>query len=201
MRLFSTPLPVMVPRLRLLRETVQTPLNLELAVEDDVIRIAFEVGPDQVTLVPEKREEVTTEGGLDVAGNFDSVRVAADALADAGIVVSLFLDPEPEQIEAAARMGVAAVELHTGQYALSAGDDRQVQLELLEAAGRQIVDAGMLLHAGHGLNYRNVQPVALIDQMAELNIGHSIVARAVMVGIGQAVREMKQLIEEASTSG
>ncbi|MFP6648113.1 MAG: pyridoxine 5'-phosphate synthase, partial [Pirellulaceae bacterium] len=156
---------------------------------------------DQATLVPEKREEVTTEGGLDVAGNFDSVRVAADALADAGIMVSLFLDPVAEQIEAAARMGVAAVELHTGQYALSAGDDRQVQLELLEAAGRQIVDAGMLLHAGHGLNYRNVQPVALIDQMAELNIGHSIVARAVMVGIGQAVREMKQLIEEASTSG
>jgi pyridoxine 5-phosphate synthase len=187
--------------LRVLRETVQCKLNLELACDPEIVQIGCQSGADQATLVPEKREEVTTEGGLDVAGNFDSVRVAADALADAGIVVSLFLDPEPEQIDAAARMGVAAVELHTGQYALAAGDDRQVQLELLEAAGRQIVDAGMLLHAGHGLNYRNVQPVALIDQMAELNIGHSIVARAVMVGIGQAVREMKQLIEEASTSG
>ncbi len=187
--------------LRVLRETVQCKLNLELACDTEIVKIGCESGADQATLVPEKREEVTTEGGLDVAGNFDPVRVAADALADAGIVVSLFLDPVAEQIEAAARMGVAAVELHTGQYALSAGDDRQVQLELLEAAGRQIVDAGMLLHAGHGLNYRNVQPVALIDQMAELNIGHSIVARAVMVGIGQAVREMKQLIEEASTSG
>ncbi len=187
--------------LRVLRETVQCKLNLELACDAEIVEIGCQSGADQATLVPEKREEVTTEGGLDVAGNFDPVRVAADALADAGIVVSLFLDPVAEQIEAAARMGVAAVELHTGQYALSAGDDRQVQLELLEAAGRQIVDAGMLLHAGHGLNYRNVQPVVLIDQMAELNIGHSIVARAVMVGIGQAVREMKQLIEEASTSG
>ena len=149
---------------------------------------------DQATLVPEKREEVTTEGGLDVVGNYDSVKSAADSLAQAGIVVSLFLDPEPEQIEAAARMGVAAVELHTGQYALAGGNDRQAQLESLQEAGRQIVDAGMLLHAGHGLNYRNVQPVAAIDQMAELNIGHAIVARAVMVGMQQAVREMKELV-------
>ena len=180
--------------LRVLRETVQCKLNLELACDPEIVQIGCQSGSDQATLVPEKREEVTTEGGLDVVGNYDSVKSAADSLAQAGIVVSLFLDPEPEQIEAAARMGVAAVELHTGQYALAGGNDRQAQLESLQEAGRQIVDAGMLLHAGHGLNYRNVQPVATIDQMAELNIGHAIVARAVMVGMQQAVREMKELI-------
>jgi len=180
--------------LRVLRETVQCKLNLELACDPEIVQIGCQSGSDQATLVPEKREEVTTEGGLDVVGNYDSVKAAADSLAQAGIVVSLFLDPEPEQIEAAARMGVAAVELHTGQYALAGGNDRQAQLESLQEAGRQIVDAGMLLHAGHGLNYRNVQPVATIDQMAELNIGHAIVARAVMVGMQQAVREMKELI-------
>ena len=180
--------------LRVLRETVQCKLNLELACDPEIVQIGCQSGSDQATLVPEKREEVTTEGGLDVVGNYDSVKSAADSLAQAGIVVSLFLDPEPEQIEAAARMGVAAVELHTGQYALAGGNDRQAQLESLQEAGRQIVDAGMLLHAGHGLNYRNVQPVAAIDQMAELNIGHAIVARAVMVGMQQAVREMKELI-------
>ena len=183
--------------LRVLRETVQCKLNLELACDPEIVEIGCQSGTDQATLVPEKREEVTTEGGLDVAGNFDAVQVAASALADAGIVVSLFLDPDPQQIDAAARMGVAAVELHTGQYALAGGNQRQVQLELLQAAGGQIVDAGMLLHAGHGLNYRNVQPVASIDQMAELNIGHAIVARAVMVGMTEAVREMKELIESA----
>jgi pyridoxine 5-phosphate synthase len=180
--------------LRVLRETVQCKLNLELACDPEIVQIGCQSGSDQATLVPEKREEVTTEGGLDVVGNYDSVKAAADSLAQAGIVVSLFLDPEPEQIEAAARMGVAAVELHTGQYALAGGNDRQAQLESLQEAGRQIVDAGMLLHAGHGLNYRNVQPVATIDQMAELNIGHAIVARAVMVGMQQAVQEMKELI-------
>jgi pyridoxine 5-phosphate synthase len=180
--------------LRVLRETVQCKLNLELACDPEIVQIGCQSGSDQATLVPEKREEVTTEGGLNVVGNYDSVKAAADSLAQAGIVVSLFLDPEPEQIEAAARMGVAAVELHTGQYALAGGNDRQAQLESLQEAGRQIVDAGMLLHAGHGLNYRNVQPVAAIDQMAELNIGHAIVARAVMVGMQQAVREMKELI-------
>ena len=180
--------------LRVLRETVQCKLNLELACDPEIVQIGCQSGSDQATLVPEKREEVTTEGGLDVVGNYDSVKSAADSLAQAGIVVSLFLDPEPEQIEAAARMGVAAVELHTGQYALAGGNDRQAQLESLQEAGRQIVDAGMLLHAGHGLNYRNVQPVATIDQMAELNIGHAIVARAVMVGMQQAVQEMKELI-------
>ena len=180
--------------LRVLRETVQCKLNLELACDPEIVQIGCQSGSDQATLVPEKREEVTTEGGLNVVGNYDSVKAAADSLAQAGIVVSLFLDPEPEQIEAAARMGVAAVELHTGQYALAGGNDRQAQLESLQEAGRQIVDAGMLLHAGHGLNYRNVQPVATIDQMAELNIGHAIVARAVMVGMQQAVQEMKELI-------
>jgi pyridoxine 5-phosphate synthase len=180
--------------LRVLRETVQCKLNLELACDPEIVQIGCQSGSDQATLVPEKREEVTTEGGLDVVGNYDSVKAAADSLAQAGIVVSLFLDPEPEQIEAASRMGVAAVELHTGQYALAGGNDRQAQLESLQEAGRQIVDAGMLLHAGHGLNYRNVQPVAAIDQMAELNIGHAIVARAVMVGMQHAVREMKELI-------
>lgn len=180
--------------LKLLRETVAVKLNLEMACADEMVGIACEVRPPQATLVPEKREEITTEGGLDVSANRDVVAVAIGALQEVGIVVSLFLDPDNRQIELAAELGSAAVELHTGQYALASGEQQQVELAKLSNAGRRIRDLGMALHAGHGLTYRNVVPVAQIEGMHELNIGHSIVSRAVMVGMEDAVREMKALI-------
>ncbi len=181
--------------LRVLKETVTVKLNQELACAEDVLRIATEICPEQATLVPEKREEVTTEGGLDVVGNLESVQHAVQQLKNAGIVTSLFLDPDAAQIEAAAQLGVEAVELHTGQYALARGEDITEQLVALTTAARQIRESGMLLHAGHGLNYQNVKPIAQIPDMHELNIGHSIISRAVMVGMTEAVRDMKRLVE------
>ena len=181
--------------LTVLRQTVTVKLNLEMACEEEVLRIACEVKPDQATLVPERREEITTEGGLDVAAQPKRVADVTHRLQDTGISVSLFLDPQPRQIEAAAELGADAVELHTGQYALARpGTQQQEQLETLISAGVQIRRAGMALHAGHGLTYRNVRPVAAIEGMHELNIGHSIVARAIMVGFEEAVREMKRLV-------
>ena len=181
--------------LRILRQTVTVKLNLEMACEPEVLAIACEVQPNQATLVPEKREEVTTEGGRDVCGQRDRVARTVDRLRQAGVSGSLFLDPDPRQIEEAARLSVDAVELHTGQYALAApGVAQQKELENLKAVGAAVRGAGLLLHAGHGLTYRNVQPVAAIEGMHELNIGHSIVARALMVGFEEAVREMKRLV-------
>lgn len=180
--------------LRVLRETVTTKLNLELSVADEIVAIACQSRPEQATLVPERREEVTTEGGLDVIAHRDAVARATERLRAAGITVSLFLDPDPRQIELAQQLGAEAVELHTGQYALAKGAEQQRQLETLRAAGEQIVELGMRLHAGHGLNYINVLPVAAIPGMLELNIGHSIISRAVLVGLERAVREMKALI-------
>ncbi len=180
---------------RVLRETVRIKLNLEMACSDEITALALQVRPDQVTLVPERREEVTTEGGLDVVGQRDRVGVTMDRLREAGIEVSLFLDPDPRQIALAAELGADGVELHTGSYSLARGGDREVELAALRQAGEEIITAGMILHAGHGLNYQNVKPVAAIPRMCELNIGHSIVARAIMVGMEQAVREMKRLIE------
>lgn len=181
--------------LRILRQTVTVKLNLEMACDPGVLKIARDVKPDQVTLVPERREEVTTEGGLDIAGQQAKVAEVVGQLAAAGISVSLFLDPDPRQLEVAAALAADAVELHTGQYALARGADQQVELENLKQAGRLIRQANMALHAGHGLTYHNVRPIAAIDDMHELNIGHSIVARALMVGFEQAVREMKRLVE------
>lgn len=181
--------------LRVLRETVTVKLNLELACSDEVIGIAQTSRPDQATLVPERREEVTTEGGLDVCGQRDRVADAVRRLKETGIEVSLFLDPDARQIEAAAALQADAVELHTGQYALArrgAGQERE--LLQLQQAGALVRRLGLILHAGHGLNYQNVQPVAAIPEMSELNIGHSIVARAIMIGFQQAVREMKNLV-------
>lgn len=181
--------------LELLRQTVSVKLNLELACASDVVAIACRVKPDQATLVPERREEVTTEGGLDVAGNQKGVAEAVRKMREAGIYVSLFLDPDPRQLELAKSVGAQAVELHTGSYALAKpGEKRAAELQLLIDAGKRIRDAGLALHAGHGLNYVNVGPVAAIEGMHELNIGHAIVARAVFVGFQQAVREMKQLL-------
>jgi pyridoxine 5-phosphate synthase len=182
--------------LELLRQTVSIKLNLELASAQEIVAIACRVKPDQATLVPERREEVTTEGGLDVAGHRDAVARSIDKLHDAGIYVSLFLDPDPRQLESAKSLGADAVELHTGQYALSkSGRPQDDELAKLVAAGKQIRAAGLALHAGHGLNYHNVQVIAAISDMHELNIGHAIIARAVFVGLQQAVREMKNLID------
>jgi len=180
--------------LRVMRDTVHVKLNLELACEEQVLSIACDVRPDQVTLVPERREEVTTEGGLDVAGGRERVAAAIGRLKAAGMVVSLFLDPDERQIEAAAELKADAVELHTGAYALASGAEQLDELNQLKSAAQKICQLGMTLHAGHGLTYQNVQPVANIPAMGELNIGHSIVARAIMVGMSQAVREMKTLI-------
>lgn len=181
---------------RVLRDTVAVKLNLELVLADDVLALACQLRPDQATIVPERREEVTTEGGLDAAGQRKRLSDAMRRLQDAGILVSLFLDPEGEQIAAAHELGAAAVELHTGKYALARqANELERELQALRLAAQQIVAAGMTLHAGHGLTYRNVRPIATIPQMDELNIGHSIVARALMVGFQSAVREMKELIQ------
>jgi pyridoxine 5-phosphate synthase len=179
---------------KLLKETVPIKLNLELSVADEIVGIACQVKPDQATIVPERREEVTTEGGLDVATHRAAVAKATQRLKAAGISVSLFLDPDPRQIELARQLGADAVELHTGQYALTRGAAHHEQLVALTTAGKLVKDLELALHAGHGLNYHNVLPVARIPQMHELNIGHAIVARAVFVGLQQAVREMKELI-------
>jgi pyridoxine 5-phosphate synthase len=181
--------------LHLLGQTVAVKLNLELAANDEVLAIACQARPFQATLVPERREEVTTEGGLDVAGNPRRIADAVQQLQDAGIVVSLFLDPDPAQLDAAVGTGATAVELHTGAYAhASAKFSAASQLEILHQAAKQVRAAGLTLHAGHGLTYRNVRPVAEIPDMSELNIGHSIISRAIMVGLEQAVRDMKRLI-------
>lgn len=181
--------------LRLLHETVTVKLNLEMATAEEVVEIACQVRPAQATLVPESRQEVTTEGGLDVAAQRERVAEVVSRLHGAGLVVSLFLDADERQIDAARDAGADAVELHTGQYALaSAGQAQERELERLSRGAMQVVDRGMALHAGHGLTYRNVRPVADLPNICELNIGHAIVARALMVGFQQAVREMKQLI-------
>jgi pyridoxine 5-phosphate synthase len=184
--------------LRVLAESVAVPINLELACAEDVLAIACEVTPYQATLVPERREEVTTEGGLDVVGSRAKVAEAVRRLKAAGILVSLFLDPDNAQIDAGAALGADAVELHTGAYAHATARhnarETEAALATLIAAGRRVRDAGLILNAGHGLTYRNVKPIADIEGMHELNIGHSIIARAIMVGLEQAVRDMKRLI-------
>jgi pyridoxine 5-phosphate synthase len=184
---------------RLLRETVAVPLNFELACNEEIIAVACEIRPHTATLVPERREEVTTEGGLDAIAARDRVRAAVERLHEAGIAVSLFLDPDMAQIDAAAEMRADAVELHTGRYAHAATCDAvQDELATLRRAAERIVAAQMTLHAGHGLTYRNVQPIAAIPRMSDLNIGHSIVSRAVLVGMERAVRDMRALVVAAS---
>jgi pyridoxine 5-phosphate synthase len=182
--------------LELLRRTVQVKLNLEMAVTDAMVDVACRVRPDQATLVPEGRQELTTEGGLDVEGQKHAVTEAVHRLQEAGIVVSHFIDPSPEQIEAAARTGAEAVEFHTGEYANAAcPESRNRELARLAEGSERGRSLGLVVHAGHGLNYTNVQPVAAIAGIEELNIGHSIICRAVFVGLREAVREMARLIE------
>ena len=179
---------------RLLRETISTKMNFELSCAREVVQIACDTRPAQATLVPERREEVTTEGGLDLLRDQARVVQAIEMLKAREIFVSLFLDPDEEQIRAAVKLGADAVELHTGQYASARGVEKDRQLKRLVAAGRLVRELGLQLHAGHGLDYQNVQPVAAIPEMRELNIGHSIVSRAVMVGMREAVSEMKRLM-------
>ena len=175
---------------------VRTVCNLELAVRDEIVAIACELRPFQVTVVPERREEVTTEGGLDLSQRDGRLRSAIRRLDEAGIHVSLFIDPDPRAIDAAKDLGVPAVELHTGRYShrWQEGPDALAELE---RAADHAAAMGLAVHAGHGLTYRNVQPVARIAAIEELNIGHSVVSRALFTGIGAAVREMKQLLREA----
>ena len=181
--------------LDVLRQTVQVKLNLECAIAPAMIDIACRVKPCQVTLVPEKREEVTTEGGLDILAHHAATTEAVRRLIDAGIAVSMFIDPCARQIDASVELGAAAVELHTGSYAnAESAATRHDELVKLARAGVMVRQAGLELNAGHGLTYRNVVPVARIEGMGELNIGHSIVARAIFVGLTQAVREMRDLI-------
>jgi pyridoxine 5-phosphate synthase len=184
--------------LRAMRDVLQTRMNLEMAVTDEMIAIATEVCPRDVCLVPERREELTTEGGLDVAGQLERVREAVARLSEAGIRVSLFIDPDARQLEASVAAGAPVVELHTGRYA-DAPDERQrrAELERVRAAAEAGAVLGLIVNAGHGLNYHNVQPVARIPQVAELNIGHAIVARAIFDGLSTAVIEMKRLMTEA----
>jgi pyridoxine 5-phosphate synthase len=182
--------------LEVLRRTVQVKLNLEAAIAPAMIEIACRVRPDQVTLVPEKREEITTEGGLDVVTHKAATAEAVRRLHDAGIAVSLFIDACPRQIDAAVDLGVEAVELHTGEYANATTEkDQHERLVELSRGAAMVRQAKLALNAGHGLTYRNVVPVARLEGMGELNIGHSIVSRAVLVGFTQAVREMKALLQ------
>jgi pyridoxine 5-phosphate synthase len=184
---------------QVLRQTVQCKLNLEMSLAPEIVEIAARAVPAQATLVPERRQEVTTEGGLDLWLEPDRVTGVVQKLKNVGTVVSAFIDPVERQIEMAAKLGFDAVELHTGEYA-NAADELAVveQLHRLEQSGQWVRERGMRLHAGHGLNYRNVVPVARISLMAELNIGHAIVSRAVFVGLRQAVREMKDVLDKAT---
>ena len=179
----------------LLRQTLRTRLNLEMAATPEMEAIALRIGPDMVTLVPEKRQEVTTEGGLDVAGQQSPLGAMVERLQHAGIGVSLFVDAEAVQLEACAASGARWVELHTGAYAEAGWADQPGELARLCEGSFIARSLGLRVNAGHGLTYQNVEPVAAIEGMEELNIGHTIVARALAVGLEQAVRQMKSLVQ------
>src|SRR5262249_18409342 len=180
---------------RLLRETVRQRLNLEMAAVEAIVDIACEVKPDEATLVPERRQEVTTEGGLDVVAHQEAVGRAVERLAAAGIEISLFVDPDPRQIETAKLLRAQAVEIQTARYSEArTPEDRKRELAALEEAAYFAREQGLHVHMGHGLTYTNIQPVVRIAGLEELNIGHSIVSRAILVGMERAVREMKEAI-------
>ncbi|NJD05480.1 MAG: pyridoxine 5'-phosphate synthase [Methylococcaceae bacterium] len=181
-----------------LKELIETRLNLEMAVTSEMVAIACRLRPYACCLVPEKREELTTEGGLDVAGHFEQTRDACRRLADAGIEVSLFINADPEQIDAALRCGAPVIELHTGHYAdASQGEPRQRELERLQLAAEEAAAAGLQVNAGHGLHYHNVEAICRVPVMRELNIGHAIIARAVITGLDRAVADMKRIMVAA----
>lgn len=182
--------------LYILKQVVKSKLNLEMSVAEEIVEIACEVRPDQATLVPEKRQEITTEGGLDVKANFKKVKQAVEQLKKHGIEVSLFIDPEKKQIDAAKKSGVGMVELHTGRYADAAkGKEQGIFFKELKTASGYAKSKGLRVFAGHGLNYYNAARIAGIKEIEELNIGYSIVCRAALVGLEHAVKEMKALIK------
>lgn len=183
---------------RLLRETVKTSLNLEMAVTDEIVAIAAALAPQKVCMVPERREEVTTEGGLNVRAAAASVAKAVEKLSKVGCVCSLFIDPDREQIDAACAVGAPFIELHTGRYANAADEkSRQHELDVIREMSAYAASKGLGVNAGHGLTYNNVAPVAAIEQINELNIGHSIISRAIFTGLDEAVRTMKELMVRA----
>lgn len=184
---------------RALMESTRTGVNLELAASSEILDLACELRPLQATLVPEKRQEVTTEGGLNLSGpeNPEALALAIGRLKDAGIRTSLFVDPDPESLERSMELGADAVELHTGEYANARGEARGTELARLARMAREGRQMGLSVHAGHGLTYENVMPVAAIREIEELNIGHSIISRAVFVGLERAVREMGELMRIA----
>lgn len=183
---------------RILRDTIQTRMNLEMAVTDEMVGIACDIKPHFVCLVPEKRQEVTTEGGLDVAGQQDKINAAVKILSEAGILVSLFIDADHRQIEAAVASGAPYIEIHTGAYAeATEGLEREAELSRIRKAATFAASLGLKVNAGHGLTYHNVQPIAELPEMHELNIGHAIIGRALFSGLADAVSEMKQLMREA----
>ncbi|MDP5253957.1 MULTISPECIES: pyridoxine 5'-phosphate synthase [unclassified Vibrio] len=183
---------------RLLKETIQTRMNLEMAVTDEMVEIALQTQPEYVCLVPEKREELTTEGGLDVVGQLEKVKSATAKLSAAGIKVSLFIDADREQISAAKQCGAPFIELHTGHYAeASSEDERQAELKKIAAGASFAHDLGLYVNAGHGLTYHNVAPIAALPEIYELNIGHAIIGRAAFDGLAKAVADMKAVMIEA----
>ena len=182
----------------ILSDTIQTRMNLEMAVTDEMLDIACRIQPTFVCLVPEKREEVTTEGGLDVAGQLDKITAAVKRLTAAGIKVSLFIDAEHQQIDAAVATGAPFIEIHTGHYANAVSEEEQAaDVQRIAAAATYAHQAGLKVNAGHGLHYHNVKPIAAIPEMYELNIGHAIIARAAFDGLEKAIRDMKRLMQEA----
>ena len=178
-----------------LRRTITTKMNLEMAATDEMIAIAGEVRPDDVCVVPERREELTTEGGLDVIGHRAQIEKLCRELGDAGIRVSIFIEPDREQIAAASDCGAPVIELHTGAYANRDGAEREAELARLRDAAEFALDRGLVVNAGHGLDYDNVAPICALPGINELNIGHSIIARALFVGIDEAVKEMRALLQ------
>ncbi len=182
---------------RILRQRLHTKLNLEMAVTPAMLAFAEKVRPDDACFVPEKREELTTEGGLDVVSHRQKIREGTQRLQSLAVRVSLFVDPETAQIEASRDAGAHAVEIHTGAYCNALSLEREKQLQTIIEASKLAQSLGLEVHGGHGLNYDNVLAIAQIPEMAELNIGHSIIARAIIVGIKQAVREMKDLLSKA----
>lgn len=180
---------------QILRQVIQTHLNLEMAATLEMVRLALNFRPDQICLVPEKREELTTEGGLDCKSNKESLKKVVSSLKDAGVIVSIFIDPDLSQIKAAKETGAPFIEIHTGQYCEAKGEKAvEFELKRIKEAIEVALGLGLRVNAGHGLNYQNVMAIARILEIEELNIGHSIVARAVMVGMDKAVREMLALI-------
>jgi pyridoxine 5-phosphate synthase len=185
---------------QVMRGALKTRMNLEMAVTEEMIRIAANIRPQDCCLVPESRQEVTTEGGLNVASQAARIADAVAALGAAGIRVSLFIDPDTAQIEAARRAGAPVIELHTGAYAEAQGAAQAREFERLRDAAKLAASMGLIVNAGHGLHYHNVEPIAALGEIVELNIGHSIIARALFDGLPQAVRDMKQLMRNARNS-